>query len=446
VRDTRIFTSAALALAIAALVVILFVPGSSYTLHAEFVDAGGLVNGGQVDLAGSPVGSISGITLTANGQADVTMSISDTGITPLRVGTRAEVRAVGQAGVDNHFVALTQGPVGAQTLPSGSTLPVTQTSSLVPIDALLDAFGPRQRVDVDALTASINGIYAGSGARTFNQMLARFDPALGALEGFTGSLALDRGALAALVQSGSVAAQALASRSTDLTDSVTSTAHALAAVASQHAALADALTRMPAVLRTARGTLQETGNSLNALQPVLRDVPAAATPLTSFLTHLNAMLPQAGPVVGSLNAQLPGLDRSLRGLAPLEQPLTKMLQTLGPAMTKLFPISEGTRYYGTDLALGTLAALFGTLAGEYNADGHFIKVNFVQSYQTLLTPLSSFLVAHPLLPSLFAERTGLLRRCPGGNQPPAPDGSSPWDLGPKWCTASDDTPASVNTP
>ncbi|MDX6355984.1 MAG: hypothetical protein QOF98_2887, partial [Streptomyces sp.] len=40
----------------------------------------------------------------------------------------------------------------------------------------------------------------------------------------------------------------------------------------------------------------------------------------------------------------------------------------------------------------------------------------------------------------------LLRRCPGGNTAPAPDGSSPWVLDSSLCTAAHDTPATVNEP
>ncbi|MHB8694858.1 MAG: hypothetical protein ACYDHH_26800, partial [Solirubrobacteraceae bacterium] len=118
---------------------------------------------------------------------------------------------------------------------------------------------------------------------------------------------------------------------------------------------------------------------------------------------------------------------------------------LGPAMHGLAPIFKGFRFYGTDVIMGVLAGFFGSLTGEYNADGHYIKANFVQSAQTaLLGPLSSVLSAHPLLPGLFNTRTGLLRRCPGGDEPPAPDGTSPWNLGPKYCTASSDVPLSVD--
>ncbi|MGE4428571.1 MAG: hypothetical protein AB7G37_19120, partial [Solirubrobacteraceae bacterium] len=61
-------------------------------------------------------------------------------------------------------------------------------------------------------------------------------------------------------------------------------------------------------------------------------------------------------------------------------------------------------------------------------------------------PIGEFLSANPLLPDLFALRTGLTRRCPGGNAPPAPDGSSPWVPDEALCDPRHNTPADVSRP
>jgi hypothetical protein len=148
-----------------------------------------------------------------------------------------------------------------------------------------------------------------------------------------------------------------------------------------------------------------------------------------------------------LSAILPALDRSLAGLTPLEQPAVSALDTLGPVMKSLFPVAQGLRFYAVDTLVGSLAGLFGNIGPEYDEYGHYAKVNYVESLQLLSAgPLASALAAHPLLPGTLAVRTGLTRRCPGGSEPPAPDGSSPWVVGSKWCTASDDLPLSADFP
>ncbi len=443
-QGTRVVAFGALALGVILLAFVLLMSGSSYTINAHFLNASGLVDGGRVELAGVPVGSISNISPTADGQADVELSIDHPGLTTLHKGTRASIRAVGQAGVTENFVELSPGPLSAPALPDGTVLPTTQTSSIVDIDALLDSFGPAQRSNLDELITNMDQVYAGSGSHYFNQMLGKLDPALGALDGFTSDLALDRGALGQLVRTGAATATAVASRGSDLTAAVTHTAKALSAVASQRQNLADLLSRLPGVLNQARGTLARTGNALTALRPALRDVLPVAPPLRDFLTRLDSLLPAAGPVVAQLRAQLPALNQSLAGLKPLDRPAVEALDTLGPAMKELFPVAQGFRFYGVDLLLGALN-LLGLISPDYGALGHYVKANFVQSLQTVIAgPVAADLAAHPLVPGLLAVRTGLTRRCPGGNEPPAPDGSSPWNLEAKLCTASQDDPLSVD--
>ena len=446
-RQRQALALSALLLGVVGVALLVFSAGSSYTIDAHFLDASKLVPGGEVEIAGRQVGSVSSVGLTADGEANIKLSIDDPSVVPLHLGTRAYVRAVGQGGIKNNYVALTPGLASAAQIPDGGVLPATQTTSEVNYDAILDSFGPAQRANLDRLIANGARVFAGSGAHYFNATLAKLEPALAELTDFSGQLALDPGALSELVQSGSAAAGAIASQSTSLTSAVTHTARVLGAIAAHRAALSDALARMAPVLVQARGTLARTGTALTALRPTLHDLVPVAAPLRSFLTQFDAVLPMVAPVLSNLRQQLPALDSSLVGLPPLVSLATRALDTLGPAMKGLTPIFHGLRFYGSDLVLGAFAGLIGIALAEYNGDGHYAKANFVQSLQTLVAgPLSQELSAHPLVPGILATRTGLTRRCPGGNQPPAPDGSNPWNLGPKYCTASQDEPASVNVP
>lgn len=445
-RATRV-ALAGTVVAVIAVVVLLFTPGQTYRLRADFLDAEGVVPGGRVEVAGRTVGSITRVGLSPSGQAELTLSITDGDLTPLHAGTRAVIRAVGLAGVTSNYIALNPGVSSAPTLSSGSVLPTTQTSGMVRLDALIDSFGPAQRRSLDKLLAGGAQIYAGSGSRYFNGVLARLSPALGALDRLSGAFSSDQGALREVIVGGSAAASAVASRSGELTNDVTYTARALNAVADRQEQIADAISRMPDVVTTARAALRDTTSALAQLRPALRAVMPAAEPLRDFLGQTEILLPQAGPVLGELSAEIPDVDRSLRGLVPLGQPASAAFRALGPAMKGLFPIAQGLRYYGTDLVLGSLAGLFGSVSGEYDGIGHYAKVNFTQPIQEAAQgPLASLLSAHPLLPGLFGIRSNLTRRCPGGNQPPAPDGSNPWELGPQLCTAADDLPLSVDFP
>jgi phospholipid/cholesterol/gamma-HCH transport system substrate-binding protein len=439
--------AAVAAVIVAVAAVILFGGGSDYTLHALFEDSGQLVTGGEVQVAGRTVGSISSLGVTPNGLADVTMSIGDPAITPLHAGTRAIIRAVGQAGVDNRFVQLSPGSDRAPVLQNGATLPTTQTTGIVDLDAVLDTFDPSTRAAVQQLIAHSAEVFAGSGARYFNRMLGRLDPALQALNGLSSQIAGDQAELSRLVSTGAVAAHAVASRSTDLQGAVANVAQSFQAVASQRAQLADLLTRAPAVIHQATGTLGDVATAVTALGPTLRALVPVAPPLERLLSLTPSTLDQATPIAGRLSGELGPLERTLDGLGPLLAPVLGSLSSTTTALKAVMPILVGVREYGSDLVLGIFNGLGGLVSGPYTSQGHYAKLNFVQSPQTLFAGIGSqLLTGNPLVSGLLAVRTHLTARCPGGDAPPAPDGSNPWVPSKSLCNPADDEPLSVDFP
>lgn len=443
---TRRLAAAAALLAAAFAVALVFTRDDTYTIEARFQNAGQLVKGGVVAVAGRKVGTISDISLTDDGQAAIRLSIVDRGV-DLREGTRATIRAVGQAGLANRFVDLAPGPTSAPKLPDGAVLSTQQTTSIVSIDALLGSFGPKRRVKFQELITNAEDIYAGSGARFFNQMLGRLDPALTELNGLTADLAGDRADIGRLVATASAASTAIANRRRDLTAAVANTATSLGAIASERNALADTLQRAPAVLRQARGTLAGAGTALTALRPALRDVRPTAAPLREFLRRTTNTLPPTRRVVGQLRGQLPAVNQSLRGLRPLESRAVSALRSTAKALTTSKHIVRGVRFYGADLIIGVFNGVAGVAAANHNKWGHYAHIEFTQPPQSFVAgSLSGLLTAQPLVPGLFDLRTRLLRRCPGGNTPPAIDGSSPWVPDASLCTPEHSTPASVNDP
>src|SRR4051812_4686707 len=82
IRRWTVLATVALA-ALIVLYLLLFGAGSSYTVTASFESASQLVKGNLVDVAGVPVGSVSDISLSDDGQALVELEISDSAYTPL---------------------------------------------------------------------------------------------------------------------------------------------------------------------------------------------------------------------------------------------------------------------------------------------------------------------------------------------------------------------------
>lgn len=440
-------TVALLALVVVALAVVVLRGDETQRLHVTFTDAGQLVRGGEVQVAGRTVGSIAELDVTPSGLADVELEIDDEDVLPLREGTRARIRAVGQAGVANRFVELEPGPRSAEELDDGAVLGAQSTTGIVDLDALLDALDAPMRADLRELIGRSADVYAGSGAKAFARMLDKLDPGTAAVGKLARELAYDERALRRLVRSGSAAAQAVAGRDDDLRGAVEESARTFGALASEREALVDALDRAPGFLRRSTGTMRRVRRSTGVLRPALREAVPALQALRPTLQSTTSTLRRADPVVADLRRQLPALRRSLAGFAPLAGPAVTGLTELGKAAKASAPIVRGMRIYGADFALGVTNGLAGIITSNYNGAGHYGRLNFVESPQTLFSGLpASTLSARPLVPGLLASRTGINALCPGANQPPAPDGSTPYIPDPSICDPAQSMPAAVNEP
>lgn len=439
--------TAVAALVVAVLAAVLLLRGDDgYRIHARFADAGLLVTGGEVKVAGRTVGSIGDIDIAPDGVADVTLDLHGDEVVPLHAGTRAAIRSLGAATITNRYVALSPGPASGRELADGAVLPTSQTAGIVNLDALLDTFDRRTRGNLQGLLAHSAALFAGSGTPAFNRMLERFAPATREFGLVAGDLAADQAQLGRLIATASTAARTLASRRPELRDAIDTSGTWMSAVASQREALARTLERAPAALRAGSTTLRDAGRTVTRLRPALRAVPAAAGPLTSLLEQAGPAVRDGGPVARSVTAQLPGVRRSLDGLRALAQEGVPALREAGKGMEDLQPIFRGLRIYAPDFALGIINGLAGVSASNYSELGHYARLEFIQNLQTTVGgAFAKMLTGNPLIPGITDVRTGLTARCPGADAPPAPDGSSPIHV-PGLCDPDHDTPQLVNEP
>ncbi len=439
--------AAGLLAAVAVLVgVVLQSRPDDYRIHARFIDAGLLVKGGLVKVAGRSVGKIEAIDIGPRGVADITLSLHGDEVVPLHTGTRATIRSLGPATITNRYVDLAPGSPSAKALPDGGVLPTTQTAGIVNLDALLDTFDPRTRSNLQSLLANSSKIFTGSGAASFNRMLARFSPAARDLGLVAGDLEADQTQLVRLIRTARTAASTVASRRPDLRDAIDTSGVWLGAVARRREALESTLEHAPAALAAGGRTLARAQQTVYKLRPALRAGPGAARPLDRFIGQARPALRDGGAVADQVRAQLPDLRRSIDGLTPLAEQAVPALNAAGEGMADLEPIFRGLRIYAPDFALGIINGLAGVSASNYGRFGHYARLEFIQNLQTTLGgALAKLLTGGPLIPGITDVRTGLTDRCPGADAPPSADGSSPIHVE-GLCDPADDTPALVNRP
>ncbi|HYF26336.1 MAG TPA: MlaD family protein, partial [Baekduia sp.] len=218
-------------------------------------DAGQLVKGDLVRLAGRTVGSVRAVRLAEDRRAEVVFAV-DEDAGPLRRGTRVAVRAASLTGVANRYLALTPGPPAAPALPEGSTLPASAVTPLVELDEVVGAFDPLTREGLRGVVRGVARQIDGRG-RQANAAAEHLDPALQAVRGLAEDLAADDATLRRFVASSARVVHALGSRRDALAGAVGETATALDAVAGADADLERALARAPRALRATTAGLAE---------------------------------------------------------------------------------------------------------------------------------------------------------------------------------------------
>jgi phospholipid/cholesterol/gamma-HCH transport system substrate-binding protein len=420
----RVAAVASLAVAIVVVALVVLGGGSSYTLKADFQDAGGLVTGNDVLMGPAKVGSVQSISLTANGQAQVTMSIGSEAA-PVHDGTVARVYENSLSGIANKYVVLEPGASQAPAIPSGGTLSEQDTYSFVSLDQVFDAFDPLTRAGLRGVikgeAASIDG-KAAQASKTLEYLA----PGLESTSNLTAELDRNEPAFDGLLVQGAEAMQALASRSSELADLINQAGTATGAIARQSQALEQALVLFPGTLTRATSTFAGLRSTLDALDPLVAKSKIASRRLEPFAASLRAFTQAAVPTVTALSdlihnpAGTGDLTTLLKDTPQLARLAGMAFPDLVDAMNASQTQLDTLREYTPDVA--SALTNVGQASAYYDANGHYVRVQ--PTFFAFGTDSQGQLTARP--PS---ERYDGLQvahnRCPGGAVQPSPDGSAP---------------------
>ena len=246
---------AAIVLALAAVGWILLKPGGpNYQVHAYFQNASQLVKGDFVQVAGAPIGKITNIDLTADGQANVTLKITDGNYVPLRRGTKAVVRQASLSGVANRYVDL-QLPDGTKTqkIADGGVIDQSDTTTAVDLDQLFNTFDPKTRKALTGLIRGYSTAYGGRGDAA-NAGFKYLNPSLASSSRLFRELNYDTPLFRRFVLASSKLVTDVAQRRDDLAGLVDNLATTTGAIGRHKQALADALAQLPPFMRSANST------------------------------------------------------------------------------------------------------------------------------------------------------------------------------------------------
>src|SRR3954449_9234443 len=451
-RWQRIRRWAALAtVALAALIVIyllLFGTGGTYTVTASFENASQLVTGNNVSLAGAPVGSVSDISLSDDGQALVKMEISDSAYTPLPEGTHATVRSQSLSGIANRYVdlALPTTNEDGKTISSGGQITQADTTSEVDLDQL---FNTLDHPTVSHLQEVIRGFaraYDGVGAKA-NRGFYYLNPFLSTSRRVFGELNSDQANLDGLVVDAAGLTSTLDQKSPEISSLVANLDGMLGTIGSEQASLASAVGQLPDFMRQFNTTAVNLRAALDDVQPLINYTRPVARKLQPFAKRLRHFARDAVPTVKGLNTVInrKGKNNDLIELTRLQDPLAQIgvgpVDRNGASRPGALPASaDSLRDSLTQLS--TLRAYSPELTGWFDDFGHSGFPDAFGGIGRISTPLNTFSVGAPsagvpcnslidilqipsgstvcqlLDPTTITQNLGIkdLQRCPGANE------------------------------
>lgn len=419
----RAAAAGALIIALVLVVLVLFGGGSTYTLKANFLDAGGLVTGDDVIIGPAKVGSVQSISLTPDGQAQVVMGI-DSNVGKLPEGTVARIYENSLSGIANKYVVLQPGTDSA-SIPDGGVIPSDRTYAQVNLDQLFDTLGPKTRQGLSQFirgqAASIDGK-----APQAHETLKYLYPALLSTTDVTRELSKNEPIFDSLLVQGAQAMQVLASRTAELSQLVSNTNATMGAIASQSQNLQQTLSLLAPTLNHSTRTFAGLRSTLDVLDPLVRASIPANRRLTEFATGLRQLTNLSIPTVGQLSALIrnPSGGGDLITLFKETPALANLAAQAFPRQIKEFNDSQAQVDYFREFTPDVVAALtnIGQIDATFDANGHYARTQ--PFFGAFGLNSANQLTDKP--PSLRYEGLTVAKtRCPGAAVQPAPDGSSP---------------------
>jgi phospholipid/cholesterol/gamma-HCH transport system substrate-binding protein len=318
----RVAALGAVGIAIVAVIVILLSGGSDYHVYAIFQDASQIAGGNQVAVAGTPVGSVAGVTLTPQGQAKIELSISYSGYKPLHEGTVATVRNPSLTSIANRYVELRIPGGNPASIPNGGTIPVQKTNSAVDLDTLFNTLDAPTRRSLQLVIQGSAKLYQGYGPQA-NQAWQYLNPAVASASVLFAELNRNTAQFTNFITQTGNLFSTVAARQSDLSGLIQNLSSTTTALANQQAALGQTIQRLPPFMRLANTTFVNLRSALDDLTPLVDASKPVAPKLRKLLVQLRPLARDAVPTVRDLSQIIskPGANNDLIDLIGLGQPL-----------------------------------------------------------------------------------------------------------------------------
>jgi phospholipid/cholesterol/gamma-HCH transport system substrate-binding protein len=362
--------------------------GSSYKVRAIFDNAGFVIPGEDVKVAGVKVGKIDSMDITRDFKAVVVLDIEDPAYQDFRTDARCQVRP--QSLIGERFVECTptqKRAVGAEPPPElrqvkrGEAegqylLPVENTEKSVDLDLINNVMRLPYRQRLSLILSELGTGLAGRGSEV-NLVIRRADPALKEVDKVLALLATQNKVLADLARDSDTSLAPLARERRHVSSFIEHSSDVAEATAERGADLAADIERLPPFLRELRPTARAIGDLSDEMRPVLSDVGDVAPSINQMIIALGPFSEAGIPAVDSLGEAskigtpaikdaLP-VTKDLRRLAKISKPVGKTAATLLESFKK----GRGVERL-LDYAFYQVAAING-----FDSFGHYLRARLI---------------------------------------------------------------------
>ena len=453
-RRSSVRVAVALALVAAAAIAgyLMFVDtGGDYTVRARFQNAGQVVRGGLVEIAGQKVGTVKRLRLTDDGTAELELAIDDEWA-PLPEGTHAQIRQFGLSGPASRYIDLRypRDKEEADDLADGAVIEQSDTTSNVDLDEIFTIFDKDTREGLRRVFRGSNRQYAGQAQNT-NRGLLYLDPALVSASRLFRELNRDTGDLERFITESSGLVGDLADRREDLAGLISNLSDTAGAIARPRGpggdgALGEAIRDLPDFMRQANTTYVNLRATLDDLDPLVTEFKPVAKRLVPYTAEVRALVQDLDPAVRDLSVITTrrGPDNDLIDLSRRTLPLRDI--AVGP-VRRNGAEREGTLPATAEALASTTPRL--AFARPYSFDftgwlddfSHTGNVDALGGFSRAGSHVSAFSfktgLLQPIAPAARAQEimdvanTNERNKCPGaGERDSYGDGSTPWKPAP----------------
>ncbi len=344
--------------------------GGDYQIRAYFDNAGFLVHGEDVRIAGATVGTVSDVTVSlpgeavkANGDEDpgkaaVTLSISDPGFQDFLTDASCLIRP--QSLLGEKYVECTptqprapgsEPPPALTQIPDGEIgegqyfLPLENNGKQVDLDLVNNI---TRQPEIDRFRLILNDLGAALAARgpDLADVIERADPALQQTDKVLATLAKQNKQLAQLAEDSDTILTPLAQQRQHLAGFIRNAATSGTAAAERSNDIVAGFNEFPNALRELQSTMVELRRFAEQATPVATDLHEAAPGLTGATKALRPFSRAATISVTSLGNTSAASSDDLAASAPVIRQLKKVADTSIPGAKNLNALLETLRKTG----------------------------------------------------------------------------------------------------